>query len=132
MQMELVDFWRMPMWTEMMNSLPAKVRIDLSSNSYAVTENRMRCVYADDLSEAEIDDLVYEWSLLFEPSFRRLFLKTLQWRAAQRLNRAGRMKSQFEGKLMDGRFVCVEAIYALYEKGLVAEYWFQEDRKQND
>lgn len=74
MQMGQADLWRMPMWMEMMNTLPASVRVDLKRGSYVVHDNRMRCIYADDLREEEIDQMIAEWALLFEPSYRRLHL----------------------------------------------------------
>lgn len=125
MQMEQVDLWRMPMWMEMMNTLPASVRVDLNRGSYVVYDSRMRCIYADDLSEEEIDQLIYEWALLFEPSYRRLFVETLEWKTVQNLEHMGLSASQFEGKLLSGGVVRTKVVFAQYEKSRVAEFQFQ-------
>lgn len=125
MQMEQVDLWRMPMWVEMMNTLPASVRVDLERGSYVVCDSRMRCIYADDLMEEEIDQLVSEWALLFEAPYRRLFVKTLEWQTIQGLDRMGLSASQFEGKLLSGGVVRTKVVFAQYEKSRIAEFQFQ-------
>ncbi len=125
MQMEQIDLWRMPMWAEMMNTLPASVRVDLERGSYVVCDSRMRCIYADDLTEKEIDQFIYEWALLFEAPYRRLFVETLEWKTVQSLDRMGLSASQFEGKLLSGGFVRTKVVFAQYEKSGVAEFQFQ-------
>lgn len=129
MQMGQADLWRMPMWMEMMNTLPASVRVDLKRGSYVVRDNRMRCIYADDLREEEIDQMIAEWALLFEPSYRRLFVKTLKWRTVQHLDRMGLSASQFEGKLLSGGAARIKVVFAQYEKSRVAEFQFQKSLK---
>ena len=126
MRMESTDCWRMPMWDEMMRLLPASVYVNLKTGSYRVCDNRMRCVYADDIDEEEVYDLIHEWSLLLETPCRGAFERALSRNAARHIYRDGSSENRFEGKLADGRDVRIQAVFAPYEKKLVAEFRFVE------
>lgn len=75
--------WRQPMWTAMMNRLPASITINMGTKSYAVKDNSLQYIYSDDIDEAGvdilIDELTRELILPERKAFREAFsMKTLK------------------------------------------------------
>ena len=75
--------WRQPMWTSMMNRLPASITINVSTQSYAVKDNSLQYIYSDDIDEDGvdmlIDELARELILPEREAFREAFsMKTLK------------------------------------------------------
>lgn len=84
--------WREPMWRKLMDSLPARVIINLDTNSYVVSDYTFLIVYADDLAIDEVDKLIAEWSEQMCEDERKGFMNEFSmarlWKALKE-NRVG-------------------------------------------
>lgn len=76
--------WRQPMWMDMMNHLPASIAINMKTQSYAVKDNSLQFIYADDIDESGVDKLVNEIADQLVPANRREFCKALSMRELTR------------------------------------------------
>ena len=68
------ESWREPMWRNLMDSLPARVLINLDTNSYVVSDHTLLTVYADDLAIDDVDELIAEWSEQMREDERKDFV----------------------------------------------------------
>ena len=60
MKQMIKEKWRQPMWDAMMNSLPATITINLKTQSYVVKDNSQKCIFADDIDESGVDEIIQE------------------------------------------------------------------------
>ena len=60
MKQMIKEKWRQPMWDAMLNSLPATITINLKTQSYVVRDNSLQCIFADDIDESGVDEIIQE------------------------------------------------------------------------
>ena len=85
MKQMIEERWRQPMWTGMMNRLPATITINMKTQSYAVRDNSLQFIYTDDIDEAGVDEMVQELAEQLNPASRREFREAF---SMNRLKRA--------------------------------------------
>ena len=82
--------WRQPMWTSMMNRLPASITINVSTQSYAVKDNSLQYIYSDDIDEDGVDMLIDELARELIPPEREAFREAFSMKTLTRAWMDGR------------------------------------------
>lgn len=82
MLMNMSDMnWRQPMWADILTRLPSSITINMNTQSYLVKDNSLRCIYADDIDEAGVDELIDELARELPSTCRAEFREAFSMKA---------------------------------------------------
>lgn len=126
MKANLERSWRQRLWSSIMRDLPATVTINTRTRSYVVRDNTLKIIYADDLNECDIDELIEEIAIELDPCKRMEFVDTFSYQAIKNAWNSGKKGYMLLSRMdtTEMKILRTDLIFAQGVKGLIFELRF--------